>query len=44
MQEGIKVMPEEVWDCYCHYITNTENSYSKKDSIMADIKNNFIIN
>jgi hypothetical protein len=44
VQEGIMVMPEEDWACYCHYITNTENPYSEKDAIMVDIKNSFIIN
>jgi hypothetical protein len=44
VQEVIKGVIKEDWAGYCRYVTNIENSYWEKDTIMEDIIDNFIIN
>jgi hypothetical protein len=44
VQEAIKGVTKEDWASYCHCVTNIENSYWKKDTIMEDVIDNFIIN
>jgi inhibitor of KinA sporulation pathway (predicted exonuclease) len=43
VQEEIKGVTKEDWAGYCRYVTNIENSYWEKDTIMEDVIDNFII-